>query len=411
VLTIAILTPDFPPGAKSGVGTHVAELATGLSKLGIALVIFTSGRTATSAQFNSSTTVHYIPTPEGALRGSSGDSTPSPVEWNRQVATHAFESLRVHNIKPDLIHCHDFRLFEVALLLREHINVPIISTVHWLNEPCNRRIGQMVTADTIAKEASMCRKSDALITVCRAIEETIIATHGPSVPGITVVYNGVDPHFSNTAKMENDSIPLRRQFAKDSEKIVIFVGRIVPAKGVSGLLRSAMHICSRRDDVVYLIVGEEKKSQYTDTCEMLISNHPGLKRCVRLLGWRDRAELGILYSIANVAVVPSVWDVFPYSAVEAMVSGVATIACNTGGLAEIVEHELSGLLVPVIERPNGVYDVDVPKLADAQARLLNDEMLAGRLSAAGKSRVLETFSYENMLRDTLNVYKRTVANT
>jgi len=238
------------------------------------------------------------------------------------------------------------------------------------------------------------------------MKRTIMQLYGIDDKRITVVKNGPDrASFSDEASDSSDVALLRRRLGLVSDNVVVFAGRFSPEKGVSGLLRSAMHITAKYHDVVYLIAGERPLSEYTHHYEALITSHPRLRTQVRLLGRQDRDELRLLYRVSKIAVVPSIVEVFPYSALEAMISGVAVIASDIDGLPEMIENERCGLLVPLIELGNGLYDVQVPKLVEAQERLLKDPALAAKLGAAGRARVLEHFSYETMLRRTLEIYE------
>src|SRR5262249_32857074 len=105
----------------------------------------------------------------------------------------------------------------------------------------------------------------------------------------------------------------------------------------------------------------------------------------------------------------SVYEPFGYAAVEAMAAGVPVIASRAGGLAEIIQDGVNGLLVPVHVSDDGLHRVDVGELAAAQIRLLRDPALAQRISRAGRQNVANTFNVEAMTAATIRVYKQTIA--
>ncbi|MEM9488707.1 MAG: glycosyltransferase, partial [Myxococcota bacterium] len=86
-----------------------------------------------------------------------------------------------------------------------------------------------------------------------------------------------------------------------------------------------------------------------------------------------------------------------------MVAGVPTVASAAGGLAEIVEHENTGLLVPIV-RDGPHHTVDVDALAAAQLRLIDDQALADKLAERGRADVLARFLQERMVTGTRRVY-------
>jgi len=128
-----------------------------------------------------------------------------------------------------------------------------------------------------------------------------------------------------------------------------------------------------------------------------------------MLGKLPRHKLAALYKIADVALVPSVYEPFGYAAIEAMAAGVPLIATAAGGLAEIVDHEKTGLSVPVHAEGNGVRAVDVPSLASATRRMLQDEGFARQMALAAGEKVKKIFGLETMVRDTRAIYEAAIS--
>ncbi|HEV2853798.1 MAG TPA: glycosyltransferase family 4 protein [Thermoanaerobaculia bacterium] len=398
---IAMLTSEYPPELQGGLGTHVYELVKGLSRLGHEIFVLAYTRRRAAVERDGNVTVCLIPLPEGSAEEFGYREL---LTLNDRLVQEAEAFFARERTAPDILHCHDWFGFPGARRLRESLRAPVVTTLHFLGHPSARRWGQEIPEEVVRHEREACTDSDALIAVSEAMARSIRDDHGVPADRVTVVYNGFDPTpFLETidpAELE----PLRRRFAPNGEKVVMFAGRFVPMKGISALLRSAVRIAAEREDVTWVLAGEHLPGRYTEHHLAMARSHPQLGRRAFFPGRVSRAELVRLYRLARMAVVPSLWEPFGYAATEAMAAGVPTIATDTGGLSEIVEPERSGILVPLRELGGGLYDVDLRKLAEAQTRLLDDDALATRLGAAGRARVLERFRWETMIERTAAVY-------
>ena len=108
-------------------------------------------------------------------------------------------------------------------------------------------------------------------------------------------------------------------------------------------------------------------------------------------------ELAALIRDADVAVFPSIWqEPFGMTVVEAMATETAVVASRVGGIPEIVEHGVTGLLV---ERE------DPAALSEAVLTLLGDPQRRDRLARAGRQRAVERFSWKRIAADVLDVYR------
>lgn len=155
---------------------------------------------------------------------------------------------------------------------------------------------------------------------------------------------------------------------------VLFAGRLSEEKGIEDLLAAA-------EGLRLVVAGDG----------------PLRGKVPAALGFVSRDELGRLYDRAAVVVCPSRREGFGLTCAEAMAHGRAVVASAVGGLTELVEHEVTGLLVP----PR-----DPLALRAAVDRLLDDSDLRARLGAEGRRRVARTCGWERVIDDTLETYKR-----
>lgn len=178
----------------------------------------------------------------------------------------------------------------------------------------------------------------------------------------------------NSGGAPSDRPPLR------DPPTVACAARLVPKKGVDVLLQAAGHVCRELPEARFLVAGDGPESA---TLASRLRASP-VRHCFTLLGHLSRGELSRRFAPAWAQVVPSRYEEpFGLVAAEAMMRRTAVVASRVGGLAEIVVHGETGLLVP----PD-----DEHALAQALLTLLKDRKLAERMGARGCDRAVRYFS-------------------
>jgi glycosyltransferase involved in cell wall biosynthesis/O-antigen/teichoic acid export membrane protein len=168
--------------------------------------------------------------------------------------------------------------------------------------------------------------------------------------------------------------PPARATRADGGITVVFAGRLEHFKGPWILLDAVPSLLEAHPEVRFTICGAGPiLDELTRRVETL-----GLGHAVELTGWLDPAEVHSRIAGADVVVVPSVWpEAFGLTCLEAFAAGKPVVASAIGALPELVETEVTGLLVP----PR-----DTPALAAALERLLGDPALRRRLGDSGRDR-------------------------
>lgn len=188
------------------------------------------------------------------------------------------------------------------------------------------------------------------------------------------------------------TLPRRQSPPLGDPPTVTFAGRLVAEKGVDVLVRAFRTVRERQPDARLLIAGA---GPLEGALRALVAQL-GLTGSVELLGQLDDEGISNLLDVSWVHVVPSRWpEPFGLSCTEAMMQGVAVIASEIGGLADIVQHGVTGLSVP----PG-----DELALADAMSHLLADQPLAERLAVAGRARARQLFSLDATVARFESVY-------
>lgn len=407
-LNVMILSLEYSPKVSGGVGTHVMELSRGLSQAGhqATVVAYTPGRATSLSDAN--LRVHMISASASGLERRSMVQT--ILAFNRDLVNFGRNLIAETGQRPDLINYHNWTTWPAAYELGRIFGIPTLGTIHFLSEPTERWWGQTPDPEIIAQEKDLFNKADRFIIVSQSMREIVQATHRVADKSVSVVYNGlnIDPFMNPPLTFEAAS-KLRRTIAAPQEKIVLFAGRLSPQKGISALVASAAKVVAEHPDVVYLIVGEPDTREMVPVIDGLFQQYPTLQNKVKMLGKVPRKQLATLCQIADLVVIPSVYDTCPYMAVEAMAAGLPVVATGVGGLAEMIVHGETGLLVPVHKIADDRHEVDTEQLAAAQLAILADGELAKRMGRAGQRRAINEYTLDKMVEATIRVYRQVVA--
>ena len=207
---------------------------------------------------------------------------------------------------------------------------------------------------------------------------------------IAVIPNGIDPDDLPRGEASELS-RLRAEFAAPDEKLVLLIGRLVYEKGFQIALEAMPALIERVPGTRFLVAGsgtheEELKSQASGL---------GLMEHGTFLGWIGDDVLHLLYRIADVCVVPSIYEPFGLVALEAMASGCPCIVADTGGLREVVPHGEVGLRFRTR---------DPEALGGMVERVLTDAELRDGLIAEASEHVLR-FDWSDVAGRTAAVYE------
>ena len=190
------------------------------------------------------------------------------------------------------------------------------------------------------------------------------------------------------------------------ERVVLFVGRIDPIKGIDTLVDAADIILSRSSSApapTFMIVGgdlDELGIPFGPLAEMAESiARRGIAHKFRLVGSQPQNRLPVFYSAADVVAVPSRYESFGLVAVEALACGTPVVASRVGGLRFTIDEDATGYLV----KPQSPES-----LAGAIETILNDEPLRIAMSSAARPSV-ERYDWHHVARQVKHVYGRLAA--
>jgi glycosyltransferase involved in cell wall biosynthesis len=175
----------------------------------------------------------------------------------------------------------------------------------------------------------------------------------------------------------------------EEDVVLIMVARFHPGKGHPVLLGAIRDLLDRGAKVKLICLGEGNERAEIRR----LANELGLKNHVRFEGYQKNVPVWL--QAADINVLPTFYEGLPLTVLEAMASGLPTVASNVGGIPEIVEDGISGWLVP---------SGDPKKLADALSLLVWQPERRRRMGEAAYSRVCRCFSLDQQVRDTERLY-------
>jgi L-malate glycosyltransferase len=199
---------------------------------------------------------------------------------------------------------------------------------------------------------------------------------------VHVIHNGLDLKFSADA-FDVQTLP-KNKF------IIGTVGRLDNVKGHSFFLESAARILGARNDAVFYIIGEGP----LDNVLKEQAKSLGVADNVHFLGFRE--DVRALTTCMDVFVLPSLHEGIPYALLEAMSLSKPIVCTEVGGLKEVIENRVDGLLVPPKE-PQA--------LSQAVMALLDNPGYAAELGKRARRRIESEFSLDRMAMETCSIYE------
>jgi glycogen synthase len=379
-----MLSWEYPPLLVGGLGRHVHALAGALARAGHDVTVVT--RHAPGALLEEqSEGVRVIRAPEDTPRYevAGGDMLAWATAFNHALTRAALRAVRGKRF--DAVHAHDWLAAHAAMTLRDHLGVPLVATVHatesgrhqgWLPAAHNRTIDDI--------ERWLCAEADRVI-VCSEYMRGEVTRHFDVPAGRTeVVRNGVDG--LRWRARPRAVAAARLTYAGDDGPLVSFAGRLVYEKGVQHLLAAAPALRDRFPGLRVVIAGD---GPYRRELELLA------EPWVTFAGFLTGHDLTALMAASDCYVVPSIYEPFGMVALEAAAAGTPVAVAATGGLAEIVEHGVTG-----VHFPPG----DPVALAGAVTGVLGDRGYARALALEARARVIDDYNWPAIAEQTVAVY-------
>ena len=379
-----LLTREYPPHIYGGAGVVVDQLSRALSERMAVEVRCFGERDAGPGKI--------------AVRG----YTP----WARVAAgtdgprfAPALETLSIglamarDAVDADVAHAHTWYADMAGVWIRTLHRIPLIVTLHSMEPLRPWKADQLGSGYLLSTwiEKTAVETADRVIAVSAQMREDILRHFRVSSERVVVIHNGIDPdRFERTDRAD----ALARYGVKPP--YVLFVGRITDQKGIFHLLEAAPLLPPGVQ--VVLCASAPDTPEIEERLRRAVPQHPNVRWINAMVPVDDVVEL---YSHAAVFVCPSVYEPFGLINLEAMACETPVVASAVGGILEVVEDGVTGVLVPP-GRPG--------ELADALRRVLADPAMARAMGHAGRRRVEERFSWASVAERTERVYADAIAD-
>jgi glycogen(starch) synthase len=389
-MRVLVLSWEYPPLIEGGLARHVRKLAENLYAQDVEVHVLARGLEESPAEEElEGVVVHRVREPERPR--DLGEFVAWIEHMNADMLAAGVEVGDRHSF--DVVHGHDWLVAVAGDHLAKRFRCPLVVTIHateygrhqgWVDKHPQSYIHGV--------ERWMANRAERVITCSAYMREHVADIYGLEEQRISVIPNGIDPADLLAV---GDLKALRARFAEPHERLVLLVGRLVYEKGFHLALEALPGLIERLGKVRFIVAG-------SGTAEQELRHQArelGLLEYGSFLGWIGDDLLHSLYRIADLTVVPSIYEPFGFVALEAMASGCPCIVADTGGLREVVPNEDVGLRF---------RSRDPASLAEMVERVLTDDGLRDRLVAEASEHVLG-FDWADIARQVAVVYDAVVA--
>jgi len=324
--------------SSGGMNVYTLNLARELGKLGHRVDIFTKTHQSHEKRINQ--LVHNV----RLIHLDSGYG--NDYIKSRQFGKNLLKFIKENSWEYDIFHAHYF--FSGLSFLESASDKPMAMTFHTLGEMKKKYAG-IDDSFRIKAEKNIAAKASALIASTELEKDELVRYYQTKPGKVHVVSPGVDHHLFRPLDKNKSREKLNLPKTK---KIILFVGRIDPVKGINLLIDAVGNLTDKHPEfektVQVLLIGGDIKSRLfwqNPEVKKIVRNIAGrnLSCCIKFLGSKAHNRLPGYYSAADLVVLPSVYESFGLVVLEAMSGGAAIIASGSGGLKHLIEDGDTGI--------------------------------------------------------------------
>lgn len=393
-----------------GIGTYINELTGSLQKnteLMIYLVSYknSSVKEFTLSEINSRFFKIDVPSP--------GLQFNQVKEYDKKYASAVVKLLSPFIPEKDVI----FQLnyiddLQIGKLLKEKYDHPVISVVHFAQYQQlfdgNRNKLEGLDFDnpsdnvefTLYTEKELYRISDHIVSVTGYMKDFLVQTYNIDPEKISVIPNGLD-----ITKFERVSDEVRfhikREFGFEKDDVIcIFSGRVDRCKGVGLLLPAFEEACRKADNLKLVLLGQGSLQEFQSEVKSAYCR-------IIYTGFLSKDRLKMFYQVADIGMIPSVYDHCPYTALEMIAARIPLIMSRIDGLKEILDDNECAFIDPVTD-DSGEISFNISDLSGLILKLVHDEKLRAVYSEKAFNKLLNRNNSSQMAEFMFRIFQNLI---
>jgi glycosyltransferase involved in cell wall biosynthesis len=301
----------------------------------------------------------------------------------------------IRRVRPDILHTHTAKAGAVgraaALLAGGARPQVVVHTFH--GHVLRGYFGRAGSLLFRVIETLLARISDALVAVSPEVRDELVLLGIAPARKFAVVRLGIE--LERRVASADDPVEIRRRIGVPADRFVVgWFGRMTAVKRTDDLLDVLAALRERGVDALLLLVGDGSDRRRLER----LAHVRGLAKSVLFLGYQE--EVGRWYAACDAVVLTSANEGTPVTLIEALAAGRAVVATRVGGVADVVEDGVTGLLVS----PG-----DTHALAQRLALLAADPDRRREMGEAGRRRVLERYTVSRLVDDVDRLYRELLA--
>ena len=386
-MKVGTLTWEFPPRVVGGIARHCEGLTKALVQQKHDVHLFT-------LDFPGSPEYEVM---DGVkvYRASTELGHPNFLTW--VLMFNHFLSKRMADVTRtvdfDVIHVHDWLAAFSGISFKHYLKKPMVLTVHSTEVGRAQGLHSPDSFSINGIEWWATYEANRVIVCSQSMKDEICNHFNIPEKKVDVIPNAIDATKYQTSV---DRGSVRQRYGVGwGEKLILCVGRLVPQKGIEYFIRAIPQIARHYPEAKYVIVGEGWSRDILEA-EARASRHANK---IKFTGFASDQEVIGLMTSADVLVVPSIYEPFGIVALEGMATGIPVVASQVDGLAEVIDHERTGLFV---------FPRSPESIAWGIERILSDPDHARWLTENAKEKLHNAYSWEAVAMKTVDVYRKVV---
>ncbi|MHB8171941.1 MAG: glycosyltransferase family 4 protein [Thermincolia bacterium] len=387
-MRILMYSWEYPPKSVGGLAQHVYDLSQALVKQKAEIHLITCGDPALPVEEEvEGMQVHRVN--PYSLRAPDFRTWVLHLNMAMLERTMALVNGLAQGGTFDLVHSHDWLTAHVARAVKHALNLPLVATIHATEFGRNYGLHNDEQRYISDVEWWLTYEAWRVIVCSHYMEEELKRVFQLPRDKMKIIPNGVKPENFAVGRGRGS---IKNNYAHFDEKVVFFVGRLVHEKGVQVLLEAIPKVIHYRPKTKFVIAGKGPNQDYLKNK----AREKGIAHHIYFTGYIDDEIRNDLYRCADVAVIPSLYEPFGIVALEAMAAKTPVVVSGTGGLSEIIQHQVNGLKA---------YTGSANSLADNILHILCDPSFGRKIRDRAYEDVEKIYNWDKIAKDTLKVYR------